>query len=114
MPRKKSANSTAAGPGHNSVDRDRLRSLVDRIENLEVEISERRADIKDVYAEAKSAGFDVAAIRQVIKLRKQDAAERAAHQSVVDEYLAALGDFASTELGQSAISRASAGLAPPV
>jgi uncharacterized protein (UPF0335 family) len=57
------------------------------------------ADVRDVYAKAKSSGFDVAALGQIIKLRKQDKDERDARQAVVDEYLTALGDYASTELG---------------
>jgi uncharacterized protein (UPF0335 family) len=54
MPRSKTNLTPAVG--HNSLDRDRLRSLVERVENLEAEISERRADIADVYQEAKANG----------------------------------------------------------
>ena len=57
------------------VAADRLRSLVERIERLEEERKALGSDIKDIYAEAKSAGFDVKALRQLIRIRKQEAAE---------------------------------------
>ena len=57
------------------VAADRLRSIVDRIERLEEERKALGADIKDIYSEAKSAGFDVKALRQLIRIRKQEAAE---------------------------------------
>jgi hypothetical protein len=60
MPRKsKSPEASIAGPGHNSLDRDKLRNLVERIENLESERAELASDIRDVYAEAKAGGLDV-------------------------------------------------------
>ena len=52
---------------------DRLRSIVDRIERLEEERKALGADIKDIYMEAKSAGFDVKALRQLISIRKKEA-----------------------------------------
>jgi uncharacterized protein (UPF0335 family) len=103
--------------GHNSLNaaaRDQLRSLVDRIEALEEEKAGLAEDIRGIYAEAKSAGFDATALRQIIRLRKQEPAERSARQALVDEYLAALGDYASTPLGAVAVARASAELMPPV
>jgi uncharacterized protein (UPF0335 family) len=112
MPRKPKSSDTAAGIGHNSVDRERLRGLVDRIEALEAEKAELAADIRDVYAEAKSAGYDVAALRHVIRLRKQDKTERDERQQLVDEYMSALGDYATTPLGKAALERAE--LTPPV
>jgi uncharacterized protein (UPF0335 family) len=75
------------GVGHNSIDKDRLRAFVDRIESLS-EKAELASDIRDVYAEAKGAGYDVAALRQVIKMRRQDAGERDARQAIIDEYMA--------------------------
>ena len=70
-----------SGAGHNSGDQptqeqvgiasDRLRSLVDRIERLEEERKALGSDIKDIYAEAKSAGFDVKVLRHLIRIRKQ-------------------------------------------
>jgi uncharacterized protein (UPF0335 family) len=115
MPRKPTPTTTpTAGSGHNSLDKDRLRSLVERVENLEQEKAELTSDIRDVYREAKGQGFDVRAIRTIIKLRKQDQTERREREDLVAEYMAALGDYASTPLGASAVARASAGLMPPV
>ena len=70
---------------------DRLRSLVDRIERL---IAERKAlaeDIKDIYAEAKSAGFDVAALKRLIQIRAKDPAEVDEIETMVVIYRNALG-----------------------
>jgi uncharacterized protein (UPF0335 family) len=70
---------------------DRLRSLVERIERLEEERRALAGDIKDIYAEAKSAGFDVKALRQIIRLRRQDPAEVEEQESLLDLYKRALG-----------------------
>lgn len=69
---------------------DRLRSLIERIERLEEEKAGIASDIKDVYAEAKSAGFDNKAIRAVIKLRKMNAADRDEQEIILDTYRKAL------------------------
>jgi uncharacterized protein (UPF0335 family) len=107
-----------AAIGHNSTlsaaDRDKLKSLVDRIEAIEEERAGLAEDVQGLYAEATSAGFDAGALRQIIKLRKQDAAERDARRVTLDAYMAALGDYASTPLGQAALARASSELMPPV
>lgn len=58
------------------IDAPRLVSLVERIERLEEEKKELQNDIRDIFAEAKSAGFDVKALRTVLKLRKMNAADR--------------------------------------
>ncbi|MBO6289302.1 MAG: DUF2312 domain-containing protein [Alphaproteobacteria bacterium] len=58
------------------IDAPRLVSLVERIERLEEEKKELQSDIRDIFAEAKSAGFDVKALRTVLKLRKMNAADR--------------------------------------
>ena len=89
-----------SGAGHNSGDQptqeqvgiasDRLRSLVDRIERLEEERKAIGSDIKDIYAEARSAGFDVKVLRQLIRIRKQDAAEVEEHESMLRVYRTAL------------------------
>lgn len=70
---------------------DRLRSIVDRIERLEQERKALGDDIKDIYAEAKSAGFDVAVVRQIIRLRKQEPAEVEEQETLLDLYRRALG-----------------------
>lgn len=81
-------------PGHNSgepVAADRLRSLVERIERLNEERKALGSDIKDIFAEAKSAGFDVKVMRQLIRLRKQEPAEVEEQESLLDVYRRALG-----------------------
>jgi uncharacterized protein (UPF0335 family) len=73
------------------VAADRLRSLVERIERLEEERKALGNDIKDIYAEAKSAGFDVKVLRQLIRIRKQEAAEVEEQETLLDIYRRALG-----------------------
>jgi len=73
------------------VATDRLRSLVERIERLEEERKALSSDIKDIYAEAKSAGFDVKVLRQLIRIRKQEAAEVEELETMLDVYRRALG-----------------------
>jgi uncharacterized protein (UPF0335 family) len=70
---------------------DRLRSLVERIERLEEERKALASDIKDIYAEAKSAGFDVKVLRQLIRIRKQEAADVEEQETLLDVYRRALG-----------------------
>lgn len=74
-----------------AVAREQLRSIVERIERLEDEKKTISDDIKDVYGEAKSNGFDTKVLRQVIRMRKQDTAERQEQDAVRDLYLHALG-----------------------
>lgn len=70
---------------------NRLRLLIERIENLTAEKQGIADDIKDVYSEAKSAGFDPKAMKEVIKLRKKEKAEREAEEAMVELYKDALG-----------------------
>lgn len=72
------------------VAADRLRSIIERIEHLEEEKKDLQSDIRDVFAEAKSAGFDVKAIRSVLKLRKMNAADRDEQEIIVEQYRKAL------------------------
>ncbi|MGI9354482.1 MAG: DUF2312 domain-containing protein [Rhizobiaceae bacterium] len=74
-----------------SVARDQLRTIVERIERLEEEKKAIADDIKDVYAEAKANGFDTKTLRQVVRLRKVEAAERQEQEAMLDLYLSALG-----------------------
>lgn len=69
---------------------DRLRSLIERIERLEEEKKALSADIRDVFAEAKSAGFDPKIMRAIIKLRKMNAADRDEQEFILDTYRKAL------------------------
>ncbi|WP_259780565.1 DUF2312 domain-containing protein [Aestuariispira ectoiniformans] len=70
----------------------RLRSFIERIERLEEEKKAIADDIKEVFAEAKGEGYDVKALRAVLKYRKQDPAERSELEALVDTYLSALGE----------------------
>ena len=70
---------------------DRLRLLIERIERLAEEKRGIQDDIKDVYLEAKSVGYDTKILRQVIKLRKMRPDERQEMQAILDAYMAALG-----------------------
>lgn len=69
---------------------DRLRSLIERIERLEEEKKGIQSDIRDIFAEAKSAGFDAKAMRAVLKLRKMNAADRDEQELILDTYRRAL------------------------
>ncbi len=70
---------------------DQLRSIIERIEKLEEEKTAISADVRDVFAEAKGNGFDVKAMRSIIKLRKMDANERDEQETILDTYRRALG-----------------------
>ena len=74
-----------------SKDANQLNTFVDRIERLEEEKKELAADIREVFSEAKGAGFDVKVLRQVLKLRKMDPADRAETEFLRDEYKKLLG-----------------------
>lgn len=71
--------------------KDHLRSFIERIERLEEERSALSADIREVYAEAKGQGFDNKIMRQVVRLRKLDRADRQEQEAMLDLYLSALG-----------------------
>lgn len=73
------------------MNNDRLRSLIERIEKLEEDKSGIAADIRDIFAEAKSAGYDVKAMRAVLKLRKMNVSDREEMDFLVDTYKRALG-----------------------
>ena len=81
----------AEGGATVGIATDRLRSLIERIERLEEERKTLGNDIKDIFAEAKSAGFDVAVIRTILKLRRQEPADIEEQESLLDVYRRALG-----------------------
>jgi uncharacterized protein (UPF0335 family) len=87
--------------GHNT--NERLKQFIQRIERLEDEKKALSADINEVYSEAKSAGYDPKVMRQVVKIRKMDKADRQEQESLLDVYLVAVGDFVSTPLGQAGL-----------
>ena len=80
--------------GHNSstaVAADQLRAIIERVERLEEDKKAISDDIKDIYAEAKGNGYDVKALRTIVRLRRQDADERAEQEAILDSYLHAMG-----------------------
>lgn len=87
---------------------EQLQSIVNRIENLEADKKNVADDIKEMYAEAKASGFDPKIIREIVRLRKKSAAERAESEALRDTYMAALGMLAGTPLGEAAMQRAAA------
>lgn len=100
-----------AAPGHNSGDdaddapagfaREQLKSFIERIERLQEEKQAVAGDIKNVFAEAKANGFNVKALRTILKVRKEDPDERKEQEAIVDLYMHALGiiPFEQTPLG---------------
>lgn len=74
-----------------NVSAERLRSFVERVERLEEEKKALSSDIKDIFAEAKSAGFDVKVLRQLIKERKLEPSEVDQQETLLDVYRRALG-----------------------
>ncbi len=70
---------------------DRLKSFIERIERLEEEKAALAADIKEVYSEAKSAGFETKIMRQVVRLRKMDSNDRQEQEALLDIYKHAIG-----------------------
>lgn len=74
-----------------SFAKGQLKAIIERIEKLEEEKKAISDDIKDVYGEAKGNGFDVKALRTVIRLRKQDADERQEQETILETYMQALG-----------------------
>ena len=83
----------AHSSGTSSVDstNERLKSFIERIERLEEEKKGISDDIKDVFAEAKGTGFDVKIMRQVIRMRKMEEADRREQEELLDVYMRALG-----------------------
>jgi uncharacterized protein (UPF0335 family) len=71
--------------------KDQLKAFVERIERLEEEKKSTAEDIRDVYAEAKGNGFDVKALRKIVRLRQQDVNERKEAEAILETYLHALG-----------------------
>ena len=69
---------------------NRVRSFVERIEQLEQEIAGLNEGRKEVFAEAKGEGFDVKILKEIIRLRKQDQEERDEHETLLDVYLRAM------------------------
>jgi uncharacterized protein (UPF0335 family) len=85
---------TAAADNQETAHRfakDQLKAFIERVERLEEEKKALSDDIRDVYAEAKGIGFDVKALRAIVRLRKMDADERREQETILDTYKVALG-----------------------
>lgn len=78
-------------PAVGGISADRLCSIVERVERLEEERKALGGDIKDIFTEARSAGFEVKIIKQLIKLRKLDPAAREEQETLLDIYKRAMG-----------------------
>lgn len=70
---------------------DRLRSVIERIERLEEEKKNLQNDIKDIYSEAKGAGFDIKVIRQIVRMRKLEEHKRKEAEEILELYKRAIG-----------------------
>jgi uncharacterized protein (UPF0335 family) len=79
-----------------SVAQDQIKAFIERIERLNEEKAAISGDIKEVYAEAKGNGFETTILRQIIKIRKQDANERMEHEALLELYMTALGMAAAS------------------
>ena len=88
---------TSPGEGHNTATRvakDQLKAIVERIERLEEEKKSISDDIKEVYSEAKGSGYEVKALRRIVRLRRLDGPQKAAHdevETILETYMQALG-----------------------
>ncbi|MBM3537808.1 MAG: DUF2312 domain-containing protein [Alphaproteobacteria bacterium] len=80
----------ADGSATSSIAAEKLKSFVERIERLETEKTELAADIREVYSEAKGNGFDTKIMRQVIRLRKMEVADRREQDELLELYRRAL------------------------
>jgi uncharacterized protein (UPF0335 family) len=81
---------------------NRIRSFVERIEQIENEIKDLNEAKKEVFSEAKGEGFDVKILKEIIKLRKQDQDERDEHDSLLDVYMRAMDEAGSTPVAEAA------------
>ena len=73
------------------IARERLKSFIERIENLEEERTALTADIREIYSEAKGIGLDIKTLRQIVRLRKLDSSDRQQQEELLDLYKNALG-----------------------
>ena len=86
------ADGSASVEGASTIAADRLRTIIERVERLEEEKAAIMNDIKEIYAEAKGDGYDVKTLRQVVRIRKMDRADRQEQEALLDLYLSAIGE----------------------
>jgi uncharacterized protein (UPF0335 family) len=75
----------------NTTAQGKLKSFIERIERLEEDKAAVAADLKEVYGEAKGEGFDTKIVRKVIRIRKQDSAQRQEEEALIELYISAIG-----------------------
>ncbi|WKA25821.1 DUF2312 domain-containing protein [Bradyrhizobium roseum] len=80
----------------------KIRSFVERVENIDGELAELNEQKKEVFAEAKGEGFDVKILKEIIKLRKQDQDERDEHESLLDLYMRAMESASEEKVAKAA------------
>lgn len=80
---------TETTAGHNS--REQLKAIIERVEAVELEIKERGSDRADIYKEASSNGFDVPALKAIVRARREDPAKRQAREAMVEFYREQVG-----------------------
>jgi uncharacterized protein (UPF0335 family) len=81
---------------------DRIRSFVERVEQLETEIQELNEQKKEVFAEAKGEGLDVKVLKEILKIRKQDKDERDEHETLLDVYMRAMDSAEPAPIAEAA------------
>ena len=81
---------------------DRIRSFIERIEQIETELKEMTEAKKEIFSEAKGEGFDVKVLKEILKLRKQDQEERDEHETLLDVYMRAMDEASSAPAAQAA------------
>ena len=81
---------------------DRIRSFVERIEQIEAELKELAEAKKEIFSEAKGEGFDVKVLKEILKLRKQDQDERDEHETLLDVYMRAMDEAGSAPAAKAA------------
>ena len=84
------------------IPSNRIRSFVERIEQIENEIKELNEAKKEVFSEAKGEGFDVKILKEIIKLRKQDQDERDEHETLLDVYMQAMDEAGPAPVAEAA------------
>ena len=89
----------------NNVSGADLNAYIDRVENVNQQIADCQSDRRELYSEIKRAGYDVATVREIVKLRATEAGVRYEKEMLLATYIAALGDFATTELGLAGADR---------
>lgn len=89
----------------NTVSGAELSAYIERVENMNSVIADIQADRRELFKEIKGAGYDVATVRAIVKQRAMDPEKRATMDELMAQYTSALGDFASTPLGEAGAER---------